>query len=113
MYAAQPLLDRRHMCHEAANYTFRPLCDIARDDLRRVLELVQVDQPGAARAVALKLRCLADDALLAGHAAIRSEALCAASAADRWHVGIGADEARVDVLRTVIAIARQLRLTLF
>ena len=69
-----------------------------------MLESVQVDRPASSRAVALKLRCLADDALISGNPAIHARAVQAAAAADRWHAGVDADDARVGVLRAVIEI---------
>lgn len=102
------------MCQQAACPTLsRPFCEIARDDLRFILEAVQLDRPTVARSVALKLRCLADDALLAGNAAIHVRAVAAAAAADRWHAGVDADDARVGVLRAVIDISRALLITLY
>lgn len=102
------------MCQDATCPTLsRPLGEIARDDLRFVLESVQLDRPAAARAVALKLRCLAGDALLAGSTAIHARAVLAAAAADHWHAGVDADDARVRVLRGVIDIARALLITLY
>ncbi len=102
------------MCQELACPTLsRPLREIAREDLRFVLESVQLDRPASARAVALKLRCLADDALLAGNPAIHARAVHAAATADRWHAGVDAENARVGVLRAVIDISRALLITLY
>jgi len=88
------------------------LCEVARTDLRFVLESIQVNRPEAARAVALKLRCLAGDALLAGNRSIHSRAVHTAAAADRWHAGVDPEDARVCVLRGVLGIARALLLPL-
>ena len=89
------------------------LCEAARSDLRFVLESIQVDRPETARAVALKLRCLATDALIAGDRATHSRAVDTAAAADRWHAGDDPEDARVAVLTGVLGIARALLLPLY
>jgi hypothetical protein len=88
--------------------TTPPLAAVARNDIRSVLELVQLDRPGAARAVALKMRCLADDALLAGHRETREHALAAAAAADYWDAGVDTEAARSGIVCATFRIARAL-----
>lgn len=89
------------------------LCEAARTELRFVLQSIQVDRPEAARAVALKLRCLAADALLAGDRATHTRVVQTAAAADRWHAGVDPEAARVAVLAGVLGIARALLLPLY
>ena len=111
--AACRLLNATAMCLDARiDASSPPLRDVARADIRCVLELVQLDRPGAARAVALKMRCLADDALLARCPEIRERATNAAHEAERWDAG-DPDEARAGVVREVLGIARALVLSLY
>lgn len=89
------------------------LGDVARRDLRFVLESIQIDRPGTARAVALKLRALAAGAPLAGDRATHARVVEIAAAADRWHARVDPDDARVAVLAGVLGVARALLLPLY
>jgi polysaccharide deacetylase 2 family uncharacterized protein YibQ len=85
---------------------------LTHDRVRRVVERVQIDRPGAAHDVAAELQLVAEDAQRHGAAAIGALALEGIEASRRWAADLGADDARVDVARTAAAILRELGLRL-
>ncbi len=83
---------------------------ISAEVVERVLELVQLDRRGAARAVIAELDFLAEEAELEGVAEIAAAAREGATAARRWAEG-GDDltGARIGVVRAAASLSRLVR----
>lgn len=83
--------------------------DALRARIERVLELVQVDRPGVAPRVLDELMAIEREGARGGLELFTDGASAAIGLARRWHRGaLDAADARVGILRLILAMLREL-----
>jgi hypothetical protein len=102
---------RRLLCGSVVNeaQVMRVRNDLIRGRIERVLELVQVERPGAAAAILIEMANIEREADGPELERFVEGAAAAANLARRWHRGaLDSADARVGILRLVLALLREL-----
>jgi hypothetical protein len=84
--------------------------EVARESLFRMLELVQLDRRGAAGAVVLEMKFVVDEAVRENRHGIADIARRGQAAAQEWADGGDLTKTRVEVVKVIASLFRELEL---